>query len=435
MATDLAAFAKKRKIQFFLCSFTDLFGNQRGKLVPAAAATDMQRNGAGFAGYATWLDMSAMDPDMMAMPDADAVVQLPWKPEIAWVPCDPHVDGAPVAQAPRNILKSLVAEAARDNQIMKTGVEPEFFLIDSEAQAISDPLDLEIKPCFDQAALMRRADVMGEISTHMEALGWGPYQIDHEDAHGQFEINWGYAPALVTADRHALFKVMVKEIATRHGFRATFMPKPFTHLAGNGCHAHVSLWNKTGKKNLFADRKGELGLSKACYDFIGGLIKHGTGLSALMLPTVNSYKRVNAETTASGSTWAPNAISYGGNNRSHMVRIPDAGRIEFRLADGAVNPYLLQAGLLAAGRIGMAKGINPGKRCDFDAYTHPEKLKRHEKLPLNLLDALRIFEADKDLTAALGEDFSKGYVKLRTIDWNNYAAHLTEWERQTTLDC
>ena len=435
MPIDLAAYAKKKKIAFFLFNFTDLFGNQRAKLVPASAVSDAQKNGAGFAGYATWMDMSPSAPDMLAMPDTDAVVQLPWKPEVAWVPCDPWLDGAPVAQAPRNILKALTAEAAKDNQVMTTGVEPEFFLIDADATTPSDPRDTEQKSCFDQAALMRRYEVMAEINTHMEALGWKPYQTDHEDAHGQYEINWTYDNALITADRHAFFKFMVKEVAALHGFRATFMPKPFQHLAGNGCHAHISLWSKTGKKNHFANGKDEMGLSDTCYHFIGGLIEHGAALAALMLPTVNSYKRVNADETASGATWAPNAISFGGNNRSHMVRIPDAGRIEFRLADGAVNPYLLQAGILAAGRLGMANKTDPGKRCDFDAYKEPEKLKDHGKLPLNLLDALRGFQADKTLAAALGDEFSQGYVKLRTADWNAYANHLTEWERETTLDC
>ena len=435
MPASLKEFARKNKVQFFLFNFTDLFGNQRAKLVPASAAADMQKSGAGFAGYAAWLDMSPSDPDMMVMPDTDAVVQLPWKPEVAWVPGDPWLDGAPVEQAPRNVLKRLIADAAKDNHVLMTGVEPEFYLIDADGADISDPRDIEAKPCYDQSALMRRYEVIAEICTHMETLGWGPYQNDHEDANGQFEINWDYSDILTTADRHAFFKFMVKEVAAAHGFRATFMPKPFQHLTGNGCHAHISLWNKTKKKNHFADKKDEMGLSPTCYHFIGGLIKHGAALSALMLPTVNSYKRTNATATDSGATWAPNSISYGGNNRSHMVRIPDAGRIEFRLADGAANPYLLQAGILAAGRLGIAKKINPGKRCDFDAYKEPEKLKKHGKLPLNMLDALRTFEADTVLNKSFGDEFTQGYLKLRHADWNSYAGHLTEWEREHTLDC
>ena len=435
MALDLASYAKKKKVQFFLFNFTDLFGNQRAKLVPASAVAGMQKSGAGFAGFAAWLDMTPAHPDMFVMPDASSVIQLPWKPELAWVAGDPWMDGAPVAQAPRNVLQRLTGEAAKDNQVLMAGVEPEFHLIDADGSDISDARDTQEKPCYDQSALMRRYEVIAEICRHMETLGWGPYQNDHEDANGQFEINWDYSEALVTADRLAFFKFMVKEIAAKHGFRATFMPKPFAHLTGNGCHAHLSLWTKTGKKNHFANNKDEMGLSDTCYHFIGGLMKHAQALCALSNPTVNSYKRINAPTTSSGATWSPNSITYGGNNRTHMIRIPDRGRIEFRLADGSANPYLLMAGILAAGRLGMAKKTNPGKRMDIDAYAEPEKLKKAGKLPLNMLDALRAYEADTAFNAALGAEFTTGYLKLRHADWNSYAQHLTEWEREKTLDC
>jgi len=345
------------------------------------------------------------------------------------------MDGAPVAQAPRNVLLSLMAEAAKDNQVLMAGVEPEFHLIDAEGTGISDPRDTQAKPCYDQSALMRRYEVIAEICRHMETLGWGPYQNDHEDANGQFEINWDYADVLTTADRLAFFKFMVKEIAAKHGFRATFMPKPFAHLTGNGCHAHLSLWTKTRKKNHFASAKDEMGLSDTCYHFIGGLMKHAEALCALTNPTVNSYKRINAPTTSSGATWSPNSITYGGNNRTHMIRIPDKGRIELRLADGSANPYLLMAGILAAGRLGMAKKTNPGKRMDIDAYAEPEKLKRAGKLPLNMLDALRALENDTVFNGALGAEFTSAYLKLRHADWNSYAQHLTDWEREQTLDC
>src|SRR5690606_1849238 len=189
--------------------------------------------------------------------------------------------------------------------------------------------------------------VITEICDAMLDLGWEPYQNDHEDANGQFEMNWGFTDALVTADRHNFFKFMTKSIAEKHGLRATFMPKPFADLTGNGCHAHLSLWD--GETNLFADPAGELGLSKPGYQFIGGILHNGTALPALLNPTVNSYKRLNAPSTSSGATWPPNAISYAGNNRTHMVRIPASDRIEVRLADGAVNPYLLQAALLGSG--------------------------------------------------------------------------------------
>ena len=435
MATDLAKFAKDKGVKFFLFNFTDLFGVQRAKLVPAEAVGDMQKSGAGFAGFAAWLDMTPAHPDMFVMPDADSVIQLPWKQEVAWVAGDPWMDGAPVAQAPRNVLKMLQAKALEKGMVMKSGVEPEFHLISEEGDAISDPRDTQSKPCYDQSALMRRFDVISEICSTMVALGWGPYQNDHEDANGQFEINWDFNDALTTADQHVFFKFMVKEIAAKHGLRATFMPKPFADLTGNGCHVHISVWDKKGKKNLFHDKKGDLGLSETAYQFLGGLMHHGASMAAITNPTVNSYKRINAPVTLSGATWSPNTITFGGNNRTHMVRVPDEGRIELRLADGAANSYLLMAAILAAGLHGVDESMDPGKRLDIDMYAEGHKVRGAKKLPLNLLDAIRLFEKDRYLMDAMGAEFSAAYIKLKMNDWNDYARHLTDWERNATLDC
>ncbi|MFK7890789.1 MAG: type III glutamate--ammonia ligase, partial [Granulosicoccus sp.] len=291
------------------------------------------------------------------------------------------------------------------------------------------------KPCYDQSAIMRRYDVIAEICSTMTSLGWGPYQNDHEDANGQFEINWDFNDALVTADQHCFFKFMVKSIAENHGFRATFMPKPFTTLTGNGCHAHLSVWNNSGKKNLFTDTKDDMGISSLGYHFLGGLIKHADAMVAMTNPVVNSYKRINAPATLSGATWSPSTISYGGNNRTHMVRIPDTGRIEFRLADGAANPYLLMASILAAGLDGMTAKLDPGKRLDIDMYTQAHTVKNVRHLPLNLLDAIRNLDADKTLRKSMGAEFVDAYVRLKTSEWNQYTQHLTQWERDTTLDC
>jgi len=433
MAIDLAIAARERDIRYFLISFIDLFGTLRAKLVPAAAIAGMARAGAGFAGFATWLDMTPADPDVMAIPDPDSLIQLPWKPEVGWLAADPWMAGQPVAQAPRLVLKRVEAAAASQGWQMQSGVECEFFLIAPDGSAIADAADRQKKPCYDQAALMRRYDVVSEICDAMLALGWGAYQNDHEDANGQFEMNWSYAPALITADRHVFFKYMVKAIAEKHGMRATFMPKPFLDLTGSGCHAHVSLWQDG--RNLFADAAGELGLSALAYHFIGGVLAHAEALCALTNPTVNSYKRINASVTASGATWAPNTVTYGGNNRTHMIRLPEAGRFEFRLADSAVNPYLLQAGLLAAGLDGITSRRDPGKRLDINMYTHGHTVADGRRLPLNLLDALRAFEASTSLRAALGDDFACAYVTLRTQEWHDYARHLTQWERDATLDC
>ena len=431
--TDLGAIAKKQGIKYFLICFTDLFGTQRSKLVPAAAINEMAKTGAGFAGFATWLDMTPADPDMFAVPDPDSLIQLPWRPEVGWLAADPVMNGKPVAHGPRNVLKAQIAAAAEMGYQMKSGVECEYFLLSADGQAISDAGDTQAKPCYDQQALMRRYDVITEICDAMLSLGWNPYQNDHEDANGQFEMNWDYADALVTADRHAFFKFMVKSIAEKHGLRATFMPKPFASLTGNGCHTHVSLWK--GGKNLFADPKGELGLSKLGYQFIAGLLQSAEAMAAITNPTVNSYKRINAPRTTSGATWSPNSVTYTGNNRTHMIRIPDDGRFEFRLPDGAANSYLLQASILAAGLDGIRNAREPGKRLDINMYTHGDTVKNAKKLPLNLLDALRSFEKSPVLKHALGTEFIAAYTRLKTDEWNDYTRQLTDWERQTTLDC
>lgn len=430
----LGDIAKKKGIKYFLISFLDLFGNMRAKLVPATAIDDVAKAGAGFAGFATWLDMTPADSDMLAMPDNASLIQLPWKPEVAWLASNVVMDGQSVEQGPRNVLINVMDRARKAGFQMKTGVECEYFLIMPDGSGISDPADNQSKPCYDQQALMRRYDVVSEICDAMIALGWAPYQNDHEDGNGQFEMNWDYDDALVTADRHAFFKFMVKSIAEKHGLRATFMPKPFQNLTGSGCHAHVSLWSKSGK-NVFHDDKGELGLSQTAYHFIGGVMHSAEALCAITNPTVNSYKRINAPATLSGATWSPNTVTYTGNNRTHMIRIPDSGRFEFRLADGAANPYLLQAGLLAAGLDGIENKRDPGKRLDINMYTEGHKAKGAKKLPLNLLDALRAFEKSAVLKDGLGTPLVSAYAKLRHADWNAYSRHLTDWEREVTLDC
>jgi len=435
MAIDLAKVAKDKKIKYFFISFVDLFGVLRAKLVPARAIGAMQKEGAGFAGFAAWLDMTPAHPDMFAVPDPASLIQLPWKPEIGWLAGDLWMDGKPVEQCPRVALKRQVAAAAKLGYRIKTGVECEYFLINADGSAIADARDTQSKPCYDQAALTRQFDVITEICDAMIKLGWNPYQNDHEDGNGQFEMNWDYDDCLVTADRHVFFKYMTKTIAEAHGLRATFMPKPFTGLTGNGCHAHVSLWDKAGRKNLFFDKRGELGLSKLAYQFLGGLMHNAEAFTALFNPTVNSYKRLNAPVTASGATWAPNAVSYTGNNRSHMIRIPDAGRFELRLMDGAANPYLMQAGIVAAGLDGMANKRDPGKRLDINMYEEGHRLKRIKRLPLNMLDAVRLFDKSSVARSYLGEELVSAFVKLKLQEWDSYASSLSQWERDNTLDC
>ena len=417
-----------------MISFTDLFGAQRAKLVPAEAISEMQKDGAGFAGFATWLDMSPAHPDMLAIPDVRSVIQLPWKREVAWVAANCVMEGQPVAQAPRNVLLKQINAASEQGLFIKTGIEAEFFLLNADGSGISDNLDTSIKPCYDQQAIMRRYDVIAEICDCMLEMGWQPYQNDHEDANGQFEMNWEFDDALNTADKHSFFKFMTKSIAEKHGLKATFMPKPIEALTGNGCHAHISAWDKDAKNNKFADKTDEVGLSELGLNFLGGLMKHATSLVAITNPTINSFKRINAPRTQSGATWAPNTATWSGNNRTHMVRVPAPGRFELRLPDGAANPYLLQAVIIAAGIDGINNQTNPGKRLDIDMYADSQKMRSVKKLPLNLLDALRVFEKNKILKLSLGEEFSKAYISLKEDEWNSYASHFSTWEKENTID-
>ncbi len=438
MAKDLEAIAKTKKIKYFLVSWVDLFGVLRAKLVPTRAIKGMQKDGAGFAGFAAWLDMTPAHPDMFAIPDPDSLIQLPWNPEIGWVAGDLWMDGKEVEASPRVALKRQLAKAQKKGYRMKTGVECEYFLTNSDGTAIADSHDTQAKPCYDQQALMRQYPVVSEICDAMIKLGWNPYQNDHEDANGQFEMNWDYDDALRTADKHVFFKFMVKTIAENHGLRATFMPKPFTHLTGNGCHAHVSLWDRAGKKNLFATARKDprgLGLSPLAYQALGGIMHTASDLAAIFNPTVNSYKRINAPRTMSGATWSPNAVTYAGNNRTHMIRVPEDGRFELRLMDGAANPYLLQAGVLMAMLDGIVNKRDPGEPTHLNMYEEGHRAKSARKLPLNLLDAIRQFDKNKVIREGLGDELVDAYVKLKMQAWDSYTTHLSSWERQNPLDC
>ena len=324
---------------------------------------------------------------------------------------------------------------------IRDSVECEYFLINSEGTEIADKKDIQSKPCYDQSALMRQYELIKEICDSMIQLGWNPYQNDHEDANGQFEMNWDYSDCLQTADRHVFFKFMVKTIAEKHGLRATFMPKPFENLTGNGCHAHISLWQ--GDKNIFLDKGDRFGLSKIAYNFLGGILHSAESLSAFFNPTINSYRRIDAPATSSGATWSPSSITYSGNNRTHMIRIPDEGRFELRLMDGSANPYLLQAGILAAGKDGMDKKKDPGKPLLINMYTDYKDYPHLKKLPFDLESALEKLEESKELNEAFDEKVINSYIKLKNNEINNFNSKeifskekpITDWEKLNTLDC
>lgn len=432
---QVKALVEEKGIEFFLCSFVEMSGAPKAKVVPATHLDDMAKEGAGFAGFATGeMNQGPHDPDMISIPDFSSLTIVPWRKNCAWVAGNVHVEGKPWPYCPRTILRRQLDLARDRGYLLNFGVEPEFMLLKKNEQGhyvTYDALDNLGKPCYDLRALHRNLDLMTTLIKYMQEMGWTPYANDHEDANCQFEINWVYSDALTSADRHTFFKWMVRCVAEQHGLLATFMPKPFSNLTGNGAHFHMSLWDPQNKTNLFLEEKDENGLSQVGYWFMGGILHHAKALAAVTNPLVNSYKRLIRGAPRSGATWAPVYVTYGGNNRTQMIRIPGPGRIESRVSDGAANPYLAAAAYLAAGIDGIDKKIEPGKRNDDNLYEVPIKELRRRKigfLPTNLSEALDQLADDDVIRAALGEDYADYYIHVKRAEWDAYHRSISQWE-------
>uniref|UniRef100_UPI000A516492 type III glutamate--ammonia ligase n=1 Tax=Streptomyces scabiei TaxID=1930 RepID=UPI000A516492 len=350
-APDLAQLVRADGIEFVLAVFVDLTGKPCAKLVPAQSVEELRDEGVGFAGYAAGaLGQQPSDPDVVARPDASSYTPVPFvKPGLALVHCDPYVEGEPWSYAPRVILRRLLERAAAQGLSMSVGAEVEYFLVNRDEHgvlSVADTRDTAAQPCYDARGLTRMYDHLTAVSRAMNSLGWGNYANDHEDGNGQFEQNFQHADALTTADRVVTMRYLVSMLAEQRGMTATFMPKPFTDRTGTGMHLHMSLWR--GDEPAFPDATDGrgLGLSPLAYSFVAGIVEHARALQAVIAPTVNSYKRTGAVSTRSGATWSPRMASYGGNDRTHFVRVPDGNRIELRGGDGAANPYLAAAAAL-----------------------------------------------------------------------------------------
>jgi glutamine synthetase len=439
-ATDLAAVRKRAGelgIEFFFAEFVDLYARPSAKLVPASNLDGLLEEGAGFAGFAAGeIGQGPHDPDLSAMPDPASFTPVPWQPDLAWFACDVHVEGKEWPYDPRTILRHQLARAKEKGFEFKIGAELEYFLLrrgDDGSVAIADTLDTLEKPCYDLRGLTRNYDFLTTVSRYCNELGWGNYANDHEDANGQFEQNFEFADALTTCDRAVFFRYMIHALAQQRGLLATFMPKPFTDLTGNGCHFHMSLWD--GDRNLFlddADPRG-FGLSELGYHFIGGLKAHAKAYIAVTASTVNSYKRLKESAlTQSGATWSPVYVTYGYNNRTQMLRVPGSGRIEDRTIDGACNPYLAATVVLAAGMDGIERGLDPGDPNTGNMYELGATASGVEVLPANLLDATRELERDDVLRAALGravdEDYIDYYIRVKRREWGRYHEQVSAWE-------
>ena len=427
-------------VRFLLCSFVEMSGAPKAKLVPVTHLDDLKQDGAGFAGFAAGeMGQGPHSPDIATIPDMNSMTPLPWRKDVAWVAGNVFVEGRPYDYCPRTILQRQLAKAAEQGWIFKTGVEPEFFLLKPDGNGgflPFDALDTLPKPCYDLRALHRSLDLMTTLVGYLQDMGWQPYANDHEDGNCQFEINWTFSDALTTADRHTFFRFLVRTVAEQQGLTATFLPKPFTHLTGNGCHFHQSLWDAKSGENLFLDKGDESGLSTIAYHYIGGLMQHARALAAVCSPIVNSYKRLKTAPPSSGSTWAPVYVTYGGSNRTQMIRIPGPGRLENRAADGAANPYLAAAAQLAAGMDGIQRGLDPGKRNDANLYAASEAETLAggvARLPKNLDEAINALEADDVVRGALGETYAADFIAVKREEWRQYHETVSPWEIKNYL--
>jgi glutamine synthetase len=436
---DIRSRSKDLGVEFYFAQFVDMYGRPSAKLVPAEYLDDLVSDGAGFAGFAAGeIGQLPSDPDIAAIPDLNSFTPVPWEPSLARFACNVTVDGEEWPYDPRTILRRQLEKARTKGYEFNMGLELEYFLLKSDGNGgiqIADALDDLEKPCYDLRGLTRNYEFLRKVSNYVNGMGWGNYANDHEDANGQFEQNFTYSDALTSCDRAIFFRYMVHTLAQQQGLLATFMPKPFTDLTGNGCHFHMSLWD--GETNLFLDEDDArgLGLSETAYHFIGGLKKHAKAYSAVTAPTVNSYKRLKLGSTSSGATWSPVWISYGYNNRTQMLRIPAPGRVEDRTVDGSTNPYLAATVILAAGIDGIENRIDPGEPNSDNLYSIPHdelRARGLETLPSNLMEATMELERDDVIREALGEarneDYVDYFIKVKREEWNRYHEQVTPWE-------
>lgn len=427
-------------VKYCIGAYVDIHGVPKAKVVPIDHLGHMAKGSERYTGYALdGLGQAPNDDELTSVPDLNSVIQLPWEPKIAWMPADNHFQGKPYPLNTRVALKNQMAKAAKLGYGMNLGIECEIFLLKQDAEgklSVPDAEDKLTKSCYDVRGFTNSFSWLDKMATAINGLGWDLYSFDHEDAHGQFEFDFNYADALTTCDRLIFFRYMAKHYAKEEGLLATMMPKPFADKTGNAAHFNMSLYDLKTGKNLFAcdpkdDPRG-IGLTPLGYQFIGGILKHGRALCAVFAPTVNSYKRLVRRGAMSYFSWAPVFNSYGSNNRTNSVRVPSGGgRCESRNADGAVNPYLAAALVLAAGLEGIREGINPGNPNEDNLYdiTEAERTQRGiEFLPQTLQEAVAAFAEDPLVEQALGKELKEEFIRYKTEEWETYHLTVSKWE-------
>jgi glutamine synthetase len=434
---------RERGVAYCMSAYVDMHGVPKAKAVPIDHFTDMMSGSELFTGAAIdGLGQGPADDELSVWPDIDAITQLPWEPSVAWAPGHLHFHGEPYPMDSRNILQRQVDRLAQHGLQFNLGIETEFFLVQRDGGGIvpANPKDVLPRAAYDIAGLLENLPFMDELIRYMNQLGWDVHSFDHEDANSQFELDFSYTDVMRMSDRFVLWRLMTKLLARKHGFEATFMPKPYADRTGNGGHFNMSMSDLETGRNAFDDPDDPrgAGVSELAYKFIAGVLPHASAISAVTAPIVNSYKRLIKTGSMTGFTWAPVYISFGRNNRTHMLRIPmGGGRVESRAVDTSCNPYLAAAFLLGAGLEGIENDLDPGDPIPLNMYEQSdEKLKEMgvSVLPRTLLEAVEAFRADSLAKDVFGEELHTSYAELKEIEWWDYHNTVSEWEYDRYLE-
>jgi glutamine synthetase len=430
----------EKGVKYCIGAYVDIHGVPKGKVVPIAHLEHMAHGSERYTGYALdGLGQEPHDDEITSLPDLDHIIQLPWEPKVAWMPADNAFQGKPYALNTRVALKNVLAEAAAMGFGFNLGIECEVYVLKQSPDGtltVPNPDDKLAKPCYDVSGFLDNFTWLDKVATCINDLGWDLYSFDHEDGNGQYEFDFQYADALTMCDRFIFFRYMAKHYAKEQGLIATLMPKPFANRTGTGAHFNMSLRDLGTGRNAFAcatsdDRRG-LGLTETGYHFIGGILRHGRALCAAFAPTVNSYKRLVRQGEMSYFSWAPVFNSYGSNNRTNSVRVPQGGgRCESRNADGSVNPYLAATLALAAGLDGVKNRIDPGEPNEDNLYAMSETQRRDRRidfLPQTLQEAVAAFAADPLVENTLGKELRDEFIRYKSQEWETYHLAVSPWE-------
>ncbi len=430
-------------VRHCLSAYVDVHGVPKAKAVPIDHFSRMMKGSELFTGAAIdGLGQGPADDELSLWPELDAITVLPWEPTVAWAPGQLHYHDEPYAMDSRTVLRRQIDRLAAHGLGFNLGIETEFFLVQRDGDEVrpANPKDVLPRAAYDITGLLENLPFLDELIGHMNALGWDVHSFDHEDANSQFELDFAYADVMTMADRFVLWRLMTKSLARRHGFEATFMPKPYGDRTGNGGHFNMSMYDLATGENRFAaddDPRGA-GVSQLAYQFIAGVLRHARAISAVTAPIVNSYKRLIKTGSMTGFTWAPVFISYGANNRTHMMRIPmGGGRVESRAVDTAVNPYLAAAMILAAGLEGIEEDLDPGEPIALDMYQQSDEQLDEmgvSVLPRTLQEAVEAFDADPLSEEVFGPELKRSYVDLKSQEWWDYHNTVSQWEYDRYLE-